>query len=173
MPLAALNPPGHAVGPVPSASEFYRWRSADLGSLPRLQGHASGRGRTCIWVCDFSAAHSQRRELVGVCCSRGICNASIMVGATRWEELVAEQPTQHSSCLPLRGGRPQASQASLLDWHYHPSLQGPVCRWSPSSQPCLSPLSSLACLCWTPWMDLLSGLLPGSEAVLGPKFCFC
>lgn len=43
----------------------------------------------------------------------------------------------------------------------------------PSGQPCLSPLSSLACLCWTPWMDLLSGLPPGPEAVLGPKFRFC
>lgn len=26
-----------------------------------------GRGRACIWVCDFSADHSQKRELVDAC----------------------------------------------------------------------------------------------------------
>lgn len=179
--LAAFNPPGNAAGQGPSASEFYRRRSAALESLPRLQGHASGRGRTCIWVCDFSADHARKRELVDACLPLRVCNALITVGAPCWEELAAVQRTRHSSCLSLQSGRPQASQASLLDWHCHLQPAGTTLSLRsagghpgdpPSGQPCLSPLSSLACLCWTPWMDLLSGLLPGPEAVLGLKFRF-
>lgn len=81
-------------------------------------------------------------------------------------------PCLHGGCLLSRVGdpglpRPGSSTGTACRAHPVPE----ACKWSSwSALP--NPLPAPACLCWDPWMDLLSGLLPGPEALLSPGFCF-